>query len=308
MHERRLAPVREIELFGESFVMSKESIISTINFFEYFGCNDDLKSSLSDYYVKNNDCRILLATNDSGEQVGLLLYEEKTVVEILYVKAKDGFCKKELLKHLIDLTDKMIRYRIVSNEEDEKIALDCGFFCESSLNIYHSFDWNHPGTPGFFEKYNKLYLFAIKRNCTVKSFAELNEDELRQIRDNPDDEFVSELQPGKFLGNNFNDLSKRVSTAVIKNGKVAAYSLVRCVGNKCIFEILCVAKSHRRTTVIAPAFIRSLREIYNEGLTRITYAVYQKNTEMIKVLENNMKETIESVTVQHNMIYNKGRH
>lgn len=283
--------------------MEKDLTISRIDIFEYFGCNSKLKTALSDYYVKNNDCVIILAVDNLGEQVGLLIYEQKTAVEILYVKTNCYFVAKKLLNYVIDVSDKIVRYRVVNNKGDENLALDCGFTHESSVNIYRSKDRNHPDVVRFLEKYNKLYNALITRHYTVKSFDQLNCDELNQIKCNPDNEFASELNPTKFLENNLSNLSKRVSTAVISNGKVVAYSLIRCVGNKCIFEILCVGKSYQKTYAIVPAIMRPLNELIKEGFTYITFAAYQTNAEVIQIYANHMSDALESVTVQHNMVY-----
>lgn len=281
--------------------------ISCIGIFEYFALGGGLRTALSDYYVKNNDCVILSAADGTGGQIGLMIFEEKAVVEVLYLKADGNSVKAEMLNYLIAATDKNIRYRTVNSEDDEKIAFSCGFRHESDLNIYRSKDRDHPDVISFFEKYGKLYDSAAKRGYGIKSFEELNGDELDQIVCDPDGEFVSGFDPGKFLNGNFGDLSKKISTAVTKNGKVIAYSLLRCVGGKCIFEILCVARSYRKTFAVIPAIIRSINEMLKAGFARITFAVYQTNAEMIRITETDMIKVLEPAVVQHNMIHIKNK-
>ncbi|MDO5444930.1 MAG: hypothetical protein Q4F31_04845 [Eubacteriales bacterium] len=280
----------------------------TISLPDYLTKYSDLRTSLSDFYVKTRNCKIIGIADEAISGKGFLLADMGAVTEVLFIAAENdnASVKKALLNYLKGKlpAGSTIQWRIVDNPVNETLALEYGFRCGNTLNIFHSVDRDNEQADKILQDYDKLYTFMERRGYRTVSFDELSEDELLQIRNNPDGEFDSYLRPGALMDDKLGGFSGKLSSASIRDGKVAAYTIIRnSDGNVCIFEIICVAESERKNGTFILPFLRSFREMKDSGAKSALFAVYDTNSEMLKIVKKRFSGLIASQSIQHNMVY-----
>lgn len=274
---------------------------------EYLTDLSKLRTPLSDFYINTKSCRIIAAFDETKQRLGFLLAEQKAVTEILFltvVKNEAGI-KRQMLDFLVKSlpAGTVLRWRIIENPDDEKSALDFGFRLESTLHLFRSVRYGENIERNFLPRLYRLSDSAEKRGYSTLPFSELTKEQKEQIRKDPDREFAPELHTALLMDDRVGGISERLSTAALKDGKVVAYSVIRSPAkSRCIFEILCVAKSKRKSSAVILPIARSIRELIAGGYDSLTFAVYDQNREMLPVIERNFSSVIESGRIQHNMI------
>lgn len=287
--------------------MKMEYSVSEISIFEYLTGCAGLRTALSDFYVKTRKCFILGARGGDRGYAGFMIAEPGSITEILFIIAEgeDSEIKKALLDGFKGRSPAGtgIRWRIANSAENEQIAAEYGFMPEGTLNIFRTVGPDDEQLKALLTEYGRLYVAMESMGYRTVSFGELSQDELRQIRENPDGEFDDSLNPGALMGDTAGGFSSKLSFASVRDGKVAAYSIIRDAGGKsCIFEIVCVAQSLRRQGLFILPFYSSFRAIVESGKQSAVFAVYEHNAPMMKLLEERIGGLIRSRTVQHNMI------
>ena len=272
--------------------------ISEISIFEYLTGFRSLSTPLSDFYLKTKRCRIF------GEEHGrgLLLYEK----EILFLAAEknDPAVKTAMLDYLRSTlpAGETIRWRIQENSGEKSFAESYGFRVENIVNLFRTVGAGDERVEQFFRDNEKLVHYIEKRGYLTRSFDELTEAQLSEIRDNPEGKFESGLHPEVLMQDLVGGFSGKMSSAALRDGKVAAYVIVRSPDTKhCIFEIICVAEPERRSGVFILPFIRSLKAMDDFGAESVFFAVFENNTEAIKIVRRKFGSLIVSQKVQFNM-------
>lgn len=293
-------------------MQSKKIKVSVIGLPDYLTKFGDLRTPLSDFYIKSKNCRILGACDDEGNAKGLLVEEIASVYEILFLAAEneDAAVKKALLDSLIKKipAGMQVRWRISSSPENEKLAAGIGFLKESMLNIFRTIGFHDEKIAEVYKKNRRLYEFMEKRGYRTVCFDELTEEELMQIKKNPDKEFEASLHPERMMNGGAGSADGKLSFASIKDGKVAAYDIIRYPGGKqCIFEIVCVAASKRNSGVFILPVAASFEAMRICGAESVLFAVYEKNQKMLDLLKKQYAQYIRLQSVQHNFIYYKNK-
>lgn len=274
---------------------------------EYLTVFSNLRTPLSDFYVKTGRCKILGISGRNTAARAFLLAEQKDITELLFITADHGApaLKKSLLDHLkMQLpSGSAIRWRIQDNAADEELALEYGFSPESVVNIFHSLELQDPHTEEQLRKYEKLYLAKERFGYHTVSFAELSAGALCQITDDSDGEFEKAFSPKSFLCSSASGFSPELSFATLKGGKVVAYSMIRRPDSAaCIFEIICVAKSKRMLGLFVLPFYASFRAIKDTDAKKVLFSVYENNSQMMKLVRKHLSPLVASKKCQHNMI------
>ena len=279
-----------------------------LSLMDYLTKYGSFRTALSDFYIKTRNCKIIGVDDAQNVAVGLLLAEQGAVTEILILAAQNDEVKIKtaLLDRLKELLPSYseLRWRIVNHPQNEELALAYGFRTGSVLNIFHTVGSDNERAEATLREYEKLYAKMEATGFRTVSFAQLSENELAQIRDNPDGEFDSSLCPESLMVSGMGGLSPQMSFAAMKDGRVVAYSIIRSPDEKSyIFEIICVAKSERGNGIFILPFFRSLREIMASAAASATFAIYESNQIMLEILEKRFSQLIVSRTVQKNMVY-----
>ena len=288
--------------------MEKKFDVTEINILDYLKDFSGFRTPLSDFYIKTKRCRILGIYDENKVGKGFLLAEPGEVTEILFVAAEneDPSIKRKLLGRLArSLPSKSeMRWRILENSKDESFAAEFGFRPDKTVHLFRTVGPEDEHAEETIRKYEKLYSFVENHGYRAVSFNELTKAELRQIRNNPDKEFDSYLRPGVLMDDTAGGFSADMSFAALKDGKVAAYTIVRSPdGKSCIFEIICVAKSERNSGVFILPFLSSLKAIIASGAEVALFAIYDNNSKTLDMVKKRFGQLISSDSVQHNMRY-----
>lgn len=282
--------------------------VSEIDVLEYLKKFSTLRTALSDFYIKSGNCRILGITDADSTGIGFLIEGTGGVNEILFIAAENEDVKRSMLGHLIKKTrpGSQIGWRIIGNAENERLAAEYGFTCNAKLDIFRTIGFYDELSSGFYKKNRKMYEFMEKRGYRTVCFDELTEDELMQIKNNPDNEFDSYLHPESMMNGGAGAADGKLSFASVKDGKVAAYNIARNPGGKqCIFEIVCVAESKRNSGVFILPVTRSFEAMRTCGAESVLFAVYESNQKMLEILRKQYSAYFSLQSVQHNYIYYK---
>ena len=280
-----------------------------INLFEYLTAFSALRTNLSDFYLKTKPCRIFGSFDQEENARGLLLTESAAVPEILFLTAEknDPAVKKELIDGLAAALPKgtPLRYRIQSQSGDRALAEECGFREESILNLFRTVGAGDERLHETFREYEKMTRFLEKRGYETVSFDRLSEEARREIAENPDGVFDDGLHPGVLMEEIRGTVSETLSFATLKDGKVAAYTIVRCPdGKNVIFEIICVAEPEKKSGVFILPFLCSLHKMEETGADKAFFAIYEQNKEALPLVRKRFSRLIVSESVQWNMIRN----
>lgn len=287
------------------------SDIVNLKLIEYLNEFRSLRTPLSDFFVKTRKCTLTGLKGEDGLAKVLLITEVKHNTEILFLSSvnDDVALKQILLDHLIEsLTSQTaIIWRIPDTDSNKEIAINNRFICTKTVNLYRSVGSGDERLIKILSDNDKIYNYMFRFGYQVKTFNELSEDELYQINSNPDNEFVNGLHPESFTSDITGGFKNNFSFAATKNGKVAAYNIVRCPdGRHCVFEIICVGKSYSKKGVFILPFLSSLRAMNEAGIEGASFAIYETNRASLNVINKRFSQLITSHTIQHNYIYASG--
>lgn len=283
-------------------------VIREINVLEYLKDFSAMRTPLTDFYVRSKPCKIIALYDERGSGRGFLLTEDTGMTEVLFLTAEGGDpgMKKSLLRHLANSLPKgsQIRWRITGSAADEHLAYQFGFYPGETLNIYRTVGAGDERLASVIREYEKLFTFMEKRGYRTVSFEALTAAQLDQIRNDPDGEFDAALRPAALMENTAGGFSPQMSFVSLKGEKVAAYTVVRQPdGKSCIFEIICVAESEKKTGVFILPFLSSLKAMRSSGAEEALFAIYEDNNEPMKIVKKRFAQLILSQSVQHNLLY-----
>lgn len=284
-------------------------LIKNIELIEYITECGELRSALSDFFVKTKNCAITVLFDETGKPLALLLTEVAANTEILYLSSvnDDAKSKQVLIDYLKKSvpTHSSVIWRLTDSDANKELALANKFKCRYTVNLFRSVGSGDERLIKILDDNKKFYNFMLKYGYTVKNFNELSDDELSQIKNNPDNEFDTGLHAKELIEDTVGGFSKTLSFAAIKEGKVVSYNIVRHPDDKhIIFEIINVAVSYRNKGVFILPFYASLNEMNNADLESGSFAIYEINTPALNVVTKRFSQLITLRTIQHNYIYN----
>ena len=284
--------------------------IIRLDLLKYLEDFEKLRTALSDFFVKTRDCTLFGLYDESMNASALLVSEYKSEcdIEILFLASEDDSIesKKYLICYLTDHLPACgtITWRIPDTDSNKEIAAEFDFTCEYTVNLFRSVGAKDARLIETFKENEKLLNYMMKFGYKTVNFDELTEDELLQIRTNPDGEFESSLHPEVLMADTVGGFSPKFSFASVRGGKVAAYTIIRCPdGKHCIFEIICVAKSFRCKGVFILPFLYTLKTMDEYGIESGSFAIYEVNRPALQIVEKRFSQLIVSHTIQHNYVY-----
>lgn len=286
--------------------MSAKLTISELDLFGYLKDFETWRSPLSDFYVKTKKCLILGAFDEEGNASGLLLAEKAEETELLYLSGEDSSVKKMLVKHLMGHmpTGKLLRWRTEENSEEEGLAKECGFRYECALHIFRSVSSDDPVMKEVLPEYEKLCTQIERLGYETVSFEHLSTEALDQIRYNAGDEYAPGLNPGVLMDDRIGGFSPEMSFACLKDGRVTAYTIVRAPGQKrCIFEIVCAARSQRGTGAFLLPIIGSIKAMQDQCTESAVCAIYEHNEKALTMVTRRLGRLLRSHSVRRHYVY-----
>ncbi len=122
---------------------------------------------------------------------------------------------------------------------------------------------------------NMLERFGYK----ALSFAEADAEITDQIRNSDKSDFDSPFETCSFFDEPSRKLSRELSFAAVKDGELAAYTLVSLPSpEKCVLEQIVSSSKKRGSGVIMLPLAETVRNFIAGGGKLITYAMYKSNT------------------------------
>lgn len=289
-------------------------IAKKIDFLQYFFLFEKYKSALSDLLIRRHKNIILIgAFDDNDGDIGLLLVLPRDgTSKIMFASALNDDCDiyklmiNCALEELKGKTDTLEWWLVEENEKyeiEKKCAEDLKFVCYNSLNIFRHNKSDKEKALAFVEENKSISDWFIKKGYEIKSFAELSNEQLDYMSNNPDNQFESSLHIGDFINNKSMDLCKDKSFACIKDGKVIAFASVSTVSKgQYVYDSTCVAKDYKMSGVFVPVNNAVFNAVFNSDYNSLLFAVYDKNNEMLPVFKKWLMPLITSSTKQFNYI------
>ncbi len=288
-------------------------MIKELNIFEYLKDLEELRTPLSDFYITTKECEIWGAYTEN-KCVGFLLCERRAVCEILVLCANgdDEKVKNELLdEFLASLPHQTaVRWRITENQtiqnDHRQLAERRGFNKESVLHVFHGDASVAPALAVLNARYTPVCARMEKYGYTTKPFAELTNDELHQIVDNPDGEFENYLQSGENVAGINGKLDKQCSFATVQGGKVFAYTIVVAPDEKkCIIENTAVARSAKKGGTYVLPFLATMNAMGRSNYQAYSFAIYETNSDALPLIKKHFSSLFTSEILQQNYFFIK---
>ena len=288
--------------------MSEKYTIYSADILQYLTGCETLRTPLSDFYVRSKDCLILCAKREDGSTAGFLLAEGKNPCEIWFLTAEDNdsSAKRSLFDALADRqpSGTELHRRLKQGDPDEAFFTEYGFKPSCILHLFRSLSTQCDGLSDFIRDNEPLCAAAEQRGFETLSFDRLTKEQLRQISENTDGTLDGSLRPGKLMKDTAGGFSAEMSFAAVKDGHVAAYSLIRKPDARhCVFEILCAGAPYRRSGIFLLPLMRTLEAVRASGTESVFFAVYDHNSPMLTTLKNHFSHLIASHSMQNNMMY-----
>lgn len=303
-------------------------VIKEIAYYEYFFFCSEFSTPLSDYYVKSaieSGGMILLAAYDdaeagSGGPSGCCIMHKAGFkhFSLDYILVKEerqgiGFGRELLaaaINHAKEQGSLCVSARVINNYKDSNtlgiadgLLLAYGFqTTQTSMVIRCSVDKKSSNTwSEFMDKKGKRFMErSEKKEFNVVSFAEAGElvDELKKRIGK---EFAAELNPEFYINNTVDKLISELSFIAVKDAVPAAYCIATTVdGKKVVFQQLSVAQKYQRTGVFFLPFAAFMKKMFSDNMySKVSYTVYDANTEMKSLVEGFLNPLIESRKMQN---------
>ena len=111
------------------------------------------------------------------------------------------------------------------------------------------------------------------------SFSEAGSDLLDQLRESPRTLYRNRFYPADYLDGRVMGLSRELSFAAIREGRLSAYSLVRTENREiAVFEQISVSAQEKGKGVILLPFVSSMNAFFRGDYKQAYYAMYASNS------------------------------
>ena len=188
-----------------------------------------------------------------------------------------------LLKEICEGSEMPIKVNLPAEHEfHDTVVHICeklGFVQVESLIVYTY----RPELDTLWEKYmnergNRICEYLKRHGYEKVSFADAGTDIIGQIRSSDRSGFENPFETGLFFDEPSRKLSRELSFAAIKDGELAAYTLVSQLSpEKCVLEQIAVSRNKRGTGVILLPAAQSMSVFRSNGYKSFVYAIYGSN-------------------------------
>lgn len=278
--------------------------IQTGNFMVYAILFAGNRTAYSDLCVRTaeNEGSLFIAY-DADKPVGFLCAEDlHRLRRISYVFTKPEFRRrgvmKALIQHAADTFPHATQVVMVEDTENAEIVFstlrELGFegftdrvvYSCSGENLWNKWD-------SFMQRRVQRLVATLERQgYRAVSFADADENVLRQIYHSDESDYHNELNYKSFFDNAEKGLSMKDSTAVIRDGRLAAYTTVlRPERSSAVFSNISSAQSAIGSGVILMSLAASVNILRASGeCNRVSYCIYVDNTKSNQFREKILNE------------------
>ena len=264
--------------------------ITEISFLEYLAAFLAHRSVFADHCAEEAVNRgVLLCARIGKKYAGYLFASaNENELRITYANTLPEYRRKgvftELAKHITDHSTKPVRVNILQkNEFHDPVVSVCkklGFLPSESAVVFTC----HSGNADRWQEYmdskgTKLCSYLKRHGYSTVRFADADNALIGQIRNSSQSDFQNPLSPALFMDDPAKQLSTDMSFAAVKDGKLAAYTLVtKQAEKKAVFEHISVSSAERGSGIILLPFAAAMDAFFKNGCESASYAMYGSNT------------------------------
>lgn len=257
-------------------------------------------------------CGMLLGAKQEGRNAGYLCaVAESGIIRVIYAYTLPEYRRQgvftELMRFTADNATAAVRVNVPESLELRDVVsgvcLKLGFRQTDSLNIYTCHRDKYPVWERFMaEKGSRLIAYLERRGYHAVSFAEASPDIIDQLRLSPRTEYKNALDPAVFIDIPENRLSREMSFAAVKDGRLAGYVLVtQNSPTKAVFEHISESDKETGTGLILMPFAASMKKVFAEnGVRTISFAMYEGNARANGFRKETLDMLEPEVTVSEN--------
>lgn len=257
-------------------------------------------------------CGVILGAKQDGRNAGYLCAAaESGIIRVIYAYTLPEYRRQgvftELMRFIADNSPATVRVNIPENMENKDVVsgvcLKLGFRKTDNLNIFTCHRDKYPVWEQFMaEKGLRLISYLERRRYHTVSFAEASADIIEQLRMSPRTEYRNALDPALFIDIPENRLSREMSFAAVKDGRLAGYVLVtQNSPTKAVFEHISESDKETGTGLILMPFAAAMNQVFVEnGIQTISYAMYEGNARANGFRNETLNMLEPEVTVSEN--------
>lgn len=212
--------------------------IDELNYLQYLVLFPaEWRCALSDYYIKTAD-------SPSGRAF-VLKDDEKPVAYAVLVRENDGWvldyiftdkskrrmgCAEYLIREIISRTENYLRVHIIRSHPFFDAVSAClnklGFSVNDTSCVY-TVDVGENLWKRMDEKQLvRMKEFLLRDGSCCIPFCKMNDSIKNQLLNSPTNRFSNTLNPASVLQNNGESIDLSISTVLVKNGELVAYTLI----------------------------------------------------------------------------------
>lgn len=269
-------------------------------FFTMFG---EESGAVPNYYVRHLPVRIgAIRVEEEKEPAGFLIFSRDTgVYEVKYLYIRPGKRGKGVAGAALAEWEKWIggeRFRVRLPESLEYFEqMRClvqkqGYRQTDVLHIFRCDRGNVERWEQYMERRgNRMAAYLLENGYTFLPYKEASESVLQELRASRYSEFGNTMDPIPLMDGQMGVLSPEISCLALKNGRLAAYSLV-LVGDaqSLIFEQIAAGVPYRREGAFFLAFVGSMQAFIQSSFQRTAYAMYETNSNALAMAERLFKK------------------
>lgn len=266
--------------------------IDELNYLQYLVLFPaEWRCALSDYYIKTAD-------SPSGRAF-VLKDDEKPVAYAVLVRENDGWvldyiftdkskrrmgCAEYLIREIVSRTENYLRVHIIRSHPFFDAVSAClnklGFSVNDTSCVYTTAVGEN-----LWKRMDEIQLVRMKEfllrdgSCCIP-FCEMDDSIKNQLLNSPTNRFSNTLNPASVLQNNGESIDLSISTVLVKNGELVAYTLItRPMQNSISIEQVSEAQNKIGTGMIVASVCASFEAVRKiPEITRMKMTISDKNT------------------------------
>ena len=263
--------------------------ITRLGLLEYYIAFAGNHSALSNRYAAQAEAGgSIYGARINGAYAGFLcVSDENAAVRITHAFTVPEYRKQgvftELVKHVTENEKKNVR-TVLSKDHlcysfILKTLLKLGFLPGERVTVFSCSRRDEDKWRRFMDQKGKRLCETLKRQgYQAVSFGDLNEDLLTQLKLSDRSEYANLFNPSMYLENPANKLSRELSFAAVKDGKLSAYCLVtRGDERSAMFDQISVSAGELGMGVILLPYVFSMERFFEMGFENAYYAMYGSN-------------------------------
>lgn len=267
--------------------MMKMTEGSYLDYLFFFG---ESRTAYSDYSVRKSlssggNIYIMMEESDAVGYICTMEEYKKVIVSyaLTVPEKRNAGIFTSMMKHVISVSEYPVKLGI--SEESSvypavrKVCLELGLVEQSSAIVFSGNTEDNRGWLEFMEKTGqKVCDSLLRQGFDCVSFSEADSNLLEQLYYSGSNSFQNKLDVKPFFDNPYKMLDRDMSFMAVKDGEIAAYTLVsRPDQSSSVFEHISAAQTYIGSGVILLPFSKSMEMYGIRRCKRIAYAMHEDN-------------------------------